>query len=999
MKFTVLGPVRAGNGERVSTLGRSQRRGLLGFLLLNADLVVTLEAMVEALWGGAPPSSARAQIYSGIHAIRGELRGLGVEEVTSVRGGYLLRAGTEDLDLAVFENCERRARTERDPAQVARLLRRALGVWSGPALSDASGAYVEPARVHLEEKRLACVEKLIDAELALGRHDVVISEFRELAHSHPLRERLCTRLMLALYRSGRRIEALDLARDLRGRLVEEHGLDPGHAMVELEEAILRGDPSLDLPAPAVTAGSGGAPPVGVPAQLPADTVDFTGRDEEIAAAVRGMTGPQETAPGICVITGPPGVGKTTLAVHVAHRVREHYPDGQLFVDLRGADTYPVEPEEVLAGFLRALGVETGAIPDSRDERAALYRTLLAERRVLVVLDNATDENHVQPLVPGTGTCAVLVTGRRRLTGLGARTLLDLRPFGGDEAVALLGRLAGAERVAAESAQTRELARLCEGLPLALRIAGARLAARPHRGIGEMVERLADERRRLDELSYSGLAVRSGLDLSYRGLSVPQRRLLRRLAFLDVHQATVWLAAAAGGESPADAEETLESLTDVHLLRVEGVDRTGQIRYGMHDLVRVYCRERMAEEEDDTGAAAVVASAARYLLRLTTEARAADRGRDYWTRCGEELAVEVDARSLDLAAVHGVTWLDAERSTLSGLIRQTSAYRLFDECWRIALMASWLYDAQTYTGEYEALLSISLEAAREAGDRRAEAVVTTAVGDMRVMLGALVEGEALLREAEAIFRELGDRHGTADAGRNLGYLHRVRGEHAAALQRYQELSEVFRVEEDHAGEALALRCIGQIHLTRGRLDEALPYLEEACAVAARGRGDWPRMTTLYWLGEAYRQLGRLEEARTAYLSVVRAVEPAGDIAGASWARLGLAEVATELGDHGEARVQFDLATEQAARCGITPMICRVGVASARAWLGTGHTAEAAETLERVLPLFLQPAPPSLRAEAMELLAEIHDRRGEPEASARARADARRIRAELERRENV
>ena len=565
MIFTVLGPVRVYGGGTVSDLGRSQRRGLLGYLLLNAGRVVTMEALIEALWGGAPPPSARAQIYSGIHVIRRELRASGIDEVASTRGGYTLRADAANLDLALFEECARQAGTGQPPEQVVQSLRRGLALWNGPALSDASGAYVEAARAHLEEMRLGCVETLIEAELALGRHDRAIGELRRLVAEHPLRERLHEQLMLALYRGGRRTEALDLSRDLRRRLVEEHGLDPGQGVIELEQAILRADPVLAPPPDGVLHGSLTAGPARAPsrapAQLPADTSDFTGRDRELAQVLPALAGRHGNAPPICAVTGPPGVGKTVFAVHAGHRIRESYPDGQLFVDLRGADSRPAEPTEALSGFLRALGVDVREIPEGPDERSALYRTMLADRRVLVVLDNATDESQIRPLLPGAGTCAVLVTSRRRLAGLGALTTVDLLPFDGEESVELLARIAGSERVAAEDPEAREVARLCGGLPLALRIAGSRLAARPHRRIGELARRLADEQRRLDELSYSGLAVRAGLDLSYQALGEAERRLLRRLAFLDVPEAGLWLAVAVSGERRADAEETLERLTD------------------------------------------------------------------------------------------------------------------------------------------------------------------------------------------------------------------------------------------------------------------------------------------------------------------------------------------------------------------------------------------------------------------------------------------------------
>ncbi|MEV0595356.1 AfsR/SARP family transcriptional regulator [Nonomuraea cavernae] len=979
LTFTVLGPVRVCGGGAVSALGRSQRRGLLGFLLLNAGRVVTMDAVIDALWGGAPPPSARAQIYSGIHVIRRELRALGIDEVVSSRGGYTLQADAANLDLALFEECARQAGAGQRPEQVVRSLRRGLALWSGPALSDASGAYVEAVRAHLEETRLGCVERLIEAELALGRHDHAIGELRRLVAEHPLRERLHAQLMLALYRGGRRTEALDLSRDLRHRLVEEHGLDPGQAVLELEQSILRADPALAPPPIGFLSGAETDGPAracgGAPAQLPADTSDFTGRDRELAQVLPALAGEQGNAPQIRAVTGPPGVGKTVFAVHAAHRIRESYPDGQLFVDLRGADSRPADPAEALAGFLRALGVDGREIPEGRDERSALYRTMLADRRVLVVLDNATDESQVRPLLPGAGACAVLVTSRRRLAGLGAQTTVELLPFDGEESVELLGRIAGSERVAAEDREAREVARLCGGLPLALRIAGSRLAARPHRRIGELARRLADEQRRLDELSYSGLAVRAGLDLSYQALGEAERRLLRRLAFLDVPEAGSWLAIAVSGERPADTEEMLERLTDIHLLRVTGVDGTGQIRYGMHDLVRTYCRERMAEEETADMAVSVISSAARHLLRLAAEARGANRGHDYYARLAEELAVPMEEEVVRHAAEHAVDWLEAEAATVFGVLRQTSAHGLFDECWRIALMGGWLYDIRCCAGEYREMLSIAGRAAEESGDRRAQAIVPALSAELDVLTGALEEAALTLKLSEQIFVEIGDEHGLAEVWRMLAHLERTRGEHAVALRRYERIRETFRLLDDHSGEAHTLRCIGQIHLVEGRVAEALRYLEEAVRVAEKSRGDWKRLNTLFWLGEVYLRVGRAGEARDAFLTVAEAANRVGDFTGGAFARLGLAQVAIEADDHRQARTQLALALDHAERSELALVLCKIGLAVGGALLRLGDLAQAGETIERLLPRLDSLASPLMRAEAMDLLARVREGRGD------------------------
>ncbi|MFD0747506.1 BTAD domain-containing putative transcriptional regulator [Phytohabitans flavus] len=507
----MLGPVTVVIGDSRHRIPRAQTRGLLALMLLNLGRRISREGVIEAMWGGAAPSTARSQVHNAITVIRAHLADFGAPEVLdSAPSGYELLVEPEQVDAARFDDGVRLARdaaARGNNREAVRLLRGALGLWTGEPLSDATGAFVDAARARLVERRLTAVEDLADLELDLGRAEVVAAEIAPLVDAHPMRERLRVRQMTALYRTGRQVEALQSYRVYRNLLAEFEGLDPGREIAELERMILRDDP-----VPADT------PATSAPALLPPDIPDFTGRDGAVGELHHLLTeGRPSSALAVVGVAGMGGVGKTTLAVHVAHLAASGYPDGQLYANLRGTEAVALDPGDVLARFLRALGVDARAIPNDPVERAELYRTRLAARRVLVVLDNAASEEQVRPLLPGAASCAVLVTSRARLTGVEGARWIDLDVFAGAEAVRLLGRVAGDGRVAAEPAEADEIVRLCGWLPLAVRVAGARLTARPTWLLAHLSRMLRDERRRLDRLATGDLEVRASLALSYEGL--------------------------------------------------------------------------------------------------------------------------------------------------------------------------------------------------------------------------------------------------------------------------------------------------------------------------------------------------------------------------------------------------------------------------------------------------------------------------------------------------
>ncbi|MDQ4094314.1 MAG: NB-ARC domain-containing protein, partial [Actinomycetota bacterium] len=468
MDFEVLGPLRVRHGGQPTRLSAPMSRTVLGVLLTRANTPVPVDVLVDALWTGQRDPRATKKLQLHVHRLRRIL-----DDPARIRfehGGYTLQVHPGELDAERFESTLAEGTAASEPTRAVALLRMALALWRGEPFSDVTDLPLLRAEAdRLAERRLAGLAHLYAVELACGNANAIIPELVELAARHPMREQLQGLLMTALYQAGRQAEALEVYHRTRGALVEQLGLEPGNELQRLEHAILIGDPVLEAPTtPAIT-----------PAQLPADISDFTGRKVQLATVAHLAAAADRRAAVLVAITGKAGVGKTTLAVHAAHQLRMHYPDGQLFVDLRGVQARPLAPADVLARFLRSLGVNRAAIPEDVEERAALYRSRLADRRLLIVLDNAACEAQLRPLLPGTPGCAVLITSRARLAGLNGSRLVDLDILEFDQAVELLARVAGPLRVAAEPGAAREIVRLCGFLPLAVRIAGARLGARPH----------------------------------------------------------------------------------------------------------------------------------------------------------------------------------------------------------------------------------------------------------------------------------------------------------------------------------------------------------------------------------------------------------------------------------------------------------------------------------------------------------------------------------------
>ncbi|MBG6137714.1 AfsR/SARP family transcriptional regulator [Longispora fulva] len=897
MQVRVLGPLEVLVGGVPVPLGGRRPQVILAMLALEANRVVPVDRLVDAVWDEHPPSTARGQVQICVSALR---RALGLPDAIGTRPpGYVLAIGDQQLDAHVFEESLAVARMLADadrPAEAADRLRAGLALWRGPALAGVDGRLLRTATTRLEESRLTATEERIRLDLALGRHDELVGELFELVAAEPLRERPHAHLMTALYRTGRPAEALEAFRRARAVFVEELGIEPGEELRRLEHAILSADPALDPPAVAraVVALPG---PSAAPRQLPSDIADFLGRSRSIGLAADVLSGAGAPAVPVLAITGPGGVGKSALAVHLAHRAQADFPDGQLYADLRGVCA-PVGPAEILARFLRALGVPGPAVPDGLAERAELYRTKVAGRRILIVLDDAASEEQVMPLLPGSASAAVLVTARGRLAGLPGARHLALGVLDRDTALGMLARIVGVERVAAEPRAAAALVELCGGLPLALRIAGARLASRPHWRIGRLLDRLRDETRRLDELEHGSLGIRASISLSYEGLTPPAQRLLRRLALLDAPDVAGWVGAALLDIGVEEAEDLLELLVDAQLLEV-----VGGARYRFHDLIRVFARERaLAEEPVDE----VLGRAFGAWLGLAESAHRREYGGDYTVLHGPAPRWSLPAATADDLLADPVAWFDAERAGLVCAVRQSCAHGWADLAWDLAMTSVTLFEAKSYFDDWRECAEGALAACRAVGERRGAAAMLHTLGALHVFQRDFADADTLIGGALRTFEECGDTHGRALVLRNLAYLDRMRSQPEAAGARYADALAGLRAAGDLIGQAHVLSNMAGMRLDAGEPEAARDLLEESLAICRDVGSRRVEAQVRHRLGEVALFLGDLDRAAQDFHWVLRIVRHAGDRIGEAYALYGLGMVRSREGRYEQAEASLSQA---------------------------------------------------------------------------------------------
>ncbi|WP_138959615.1 BTAD domain-containing putative transcriptional regulator [Streptomyces sp. YIM 121038] len=823
MEFRLLGAVSVGTEAGELHLGPAKRRSLLAALLLRPNRPVPVEQLTATLWEDEPPPRARSVIQGHVSRLRSLLADAGAEvfgvELVTRGTAYLLRMPESLLDAHRFEELVTLAREQRAPGDAVAMYEEALSLWQGPALT---GAYPSPpllAAAHaLEELRLASVELLAAAYARQGEHHRAAAVLRAEAEAHPLRESLAASLMRALQRAGRRSEALDWFHRTRRLLADELGVDPGRELADAYAAALRGaDDEADAPAPAPPAAS--APPAAPPAPAaplpaplapppprPAVTVDllprmprgFHGRAAELTALSRAAAG---EAP-VCLVTGPAGVGKTALAVHWAHRERAAFPGGLLYADLRGfSDTGEPDHLEVLREFLLALGVGPRRIPESAGGASALYRSLAADRQLLVVLDNARDSAQVRELLPGGARCVTVVTSRYRLRGLIASDAARPVPVDvlePDDGTALLCAVLGEDRVRAEAVAARRLAELCGGLPLALRVAAARLADQPDWSLGAMSAELSDESRRLGLLDVEDTGVRAALRLTVRRLPAD---VAHHFAHLGRHPGTHvdrFTAAALAGTDPEAAEAALERLAAAHL-----VTRSAPGRWSLHDLVRLYARDL------DAGPEAVPRVLDHQIATALAAIAAAEPGEEACFGLPEDFHRPAAVREFG-GREEAMAWYAAERDDLTLAVGAARAAALHGRTWRLVL-ALWPHIVWRHRDGWAPLLQTALDAARADADVRAEARVRALLGWVLAEEGRTGEALAHLEAATGLAARAGDVPGEATALINLSLVQAALGDPEEAAEGCLRAASLAREAGDRHTERLALH-----HLARHRL---------------------------------------------------------------------------------------------------------------------------------------------------------------------------------------
>ncbi|MEU3449889.1 BTAD domain-containing putative transcriptional regulator [Streptomyces thermolilacinus] len=891
--FGVLGPlrVRGHGGPGAVPLGGPKPRAVLATLLLQPGSFVSLDVLTEVLWPGGAPRSAVANVRTYVRGVRRTLAAAGVatDGLRTLPAGYALDVPPGDHDLLLFEQRLDRARAARDRGDDGAALRgyeSALALWRGGVLQDLPSSVVwDPALTRAEELRSLADDECLQVRLRLGEYAPLVADLRERLVRDPLREDLWQMLVRALYGAGRRADARAAYAEAGRVLAAELGVAPGAALRAAGEDV-NGYAARRRPAASA--------PV---CQLPMDLPDFTGRDDEVAA-LEGLLSSAGRRPVVAVVSGPPGSGKSTLVVRVAHRVREWFPDGQLFVDLGGMSGKPREAEDVLAEMLRGLGVIDNAIPAGPGERAALLRSRLAQRRVLIVLDDAASGAQVRPLLPGTGGSAVLVGSRRRMPSLPAHSC-PLGVMRREDARALLGRIIGEERLREAGADADRVLAGCGLLPLAVRIAGARLANRPGWSVAALADFLHDERGRLDQLRTGELEVRASAEVSYRHLPGRAASAFRAFGELPGEAVPGWLVAVAAGdtEARAGAPEPLETLLDEHLVEVTATDPLGLQRYRMHDLLRIYARE-LAEADAPPVRDARRLRVVDALIALARCANAAMPSRFLGVLGGPVPLPEPAARVAAAVRARPLEWFEGERrvlvATVEAALRLGRPARAAD----LAVELAGFFDMRGYYGDWLRTHQLVLDALPAPGDVRTAALLRN-LGQLHLYQDRYAEARVSFDRSRALFASAGHRSGAALAGLGTGSVLRETGDPDGALEVFAAALRAFAEAGDRYGEAVAHNAIASVWLERRDAGAAAPWLAGALALS-REAGDRHREA------QVRRRVAVLHELRgepaVARAELERALEIFDELADthcAAYVRQSIGELCLRQGDAGRA----------------------------------------------------------------------------------------------------
>ncbi|MFD4557262.1 tetratricopeptide repeat protein [Streptomyces sp. NPDC058469] len=980
-------------------LGPAKRRTVLAALLVDAGRWVPAETLIDRVWGEDPPAQVRGTLYAHIARIRRVLaetgpRLSGDADIPStawegaaevpptapelVRGpaGYRIDVAPDLVDIHRFRSLVARARRAEgsDAARVS-TLREAMGLWQGTPLAGLPGEWAARTRESWLHQYVDAVLVWADAELRVGGHLVVVDALSVLVAEHPLVEPLAVALIRALDAAGRAPEALACYAALRKRLADELGTEPGAEARRAHQAVLGGKAA---PRPPSGAGTGRVKVV--PAQLPLDAAGFTGREEELARLEKalGASATRPTALVVSAVSGTAGVGKTALAVHWAHRARDRFPDGQLYVNLRGYDPErPMTAPDVLVRFLTALGVSEPDIPPEPDDRAARYRTEVADRRLLIVLDNAATVEQVRPLLPGTGSCAVLVTSRDSLAGLVAREgaqRLDLDLLPADAARTLLRRLIG-PRAEAEPGAVDALAAQCARLPLALRVAAELAAARPGTPLTDFVAELADQQRRLYLLDAEGdprAAVVTVFSWSLRQLPAEAARMFRLLGLHPGPDLDAPAAAALTGSTTADAHRALGILARAHL-----VQRVDTARYGMHDLLRAYAAGlASAQDAPEAREAALDRLFDHYLATAAAAMNRLHPAEAHLRPAAPETSTPVpDLSDADAARA----WLNTERTCLTAMSAHTAAHGRPTHAIRLSLT---LY-RHLISGHHTDGLTIhghARDAARLLADPASEARALLGIGTAHYQLARHEPARRHLQEALTLFRQAADPTGQARALTNLGLVDERLGRFLPAVEYLDQALLLYRSIGDTSGESIALKNLAHIEGQLGRYDQAADHLQQSLTLLRRTGNRYLEAHALMDLGTVETRLDRLDEAARHQEQALTLLREVGDGYGEAGALHGLGIVHSRRSRHTEAaechRQALALYSRNGDRDGEARALNGLGEAARAA----GHPTDALTHHTDALTIAEDIGNPGQQARAHAGLAETHLARADTTSAA-------------------
>ncbi len=854
MEFRALGPIELWSAGRRQDLGPARARSILAMLLLAPRAIVPAETLIDRLWDTRPPAKARESLSVYVARLRASLRqgaGDSVQLIGRGRGGYMLEVDPEAVDLHQFRRMRRQAdalAAGGDHEHAAGLLREAVGLWRGQALAGIRGDWAAKMRDALEEERRAAILERVACELELGRHADLVGELRHLLAQYPLDETLVGHQMTALYRTGRPADALSLYRETRGRLVEEQGTEPGARLSELHQRILGRDPRLAA-GPSGQRHARAAPPD----TLPPETTEFVGRGEELGLLTRARSG----IPGIAIIEGMPGVGKTALAVRAARLVCGQYPDGTLYLNLRShdPDNSALDPAEALHRLLQMLSVPAAQIPETIGQRAALWRAQLSRRRAVVILDDAAGHDQIRPLLPVTGRCLTLITTRRTLPDLGgARSLtLDVLPAG--EAITLFRRIAG-ERGTGDADQVAAAVGLCGRLPLAIQLTAGRIAQDGPASLAGLIEELSQPPPALGGTGAASPEVIAAFHLSYRALEPDHQRFFRRLGVSPCAGLSLPAAAALGGCTLAEAEKALVTLLDCHLL-ARAAD--GQFRF--HDLIRDYAAARAARADPEAEQRQAVSRLLDYYLHTAGRAARVLHPLRHRTPV---LVSHVPAGGPALGTAEDAEgWLEAEWRNILQAARYAGRHEWQQKCADLADLVADFMEVKAYWDEAIAAHTVALQASRDLADPARIARAALALSAVRQQTGRHDAAIALAGEAAAIYRLLADRGGEAVSLDHIGLAHQRTARSREALAYFSEARILYRAADDQRGVADTLSHSGIACWHLGRYPEAQEHLRAALSLYQKVSDRRGEAKVLNNLGRVHLYNGHHRDALDAY----------------------------------------------------------------------------------------------------------------------------------------